>query len=167
MVQVLLVHNRFRLFRPVTWLSYLIRVVTCSKWNHIAVRVGNQVIEAIGEGVVVSDIDTWLNHSDRIVLSLVPAKEVHPEVIMSLKGQPYGFRDLIQIFRYIVATRWNGKPDWKGKNFSGYICSELACVLMGIEGFVSPADFATMEGFTKGEEFTTKKINHLTQTPEE
>jgi hypothetical protein len=151
------VHNKFNWFRPVTYLSYLIRVVTCSKWNHIAIKIDNQVIESIGKGVVLSDWGKWVAHSNRIVLPLMPEKAVNPNELLNLKGQRYGFFDLIQIFRFIVATRWNGKSTWNGKNFSGYVCSELACVLMGITGFVTPGDFEYMPGFVKGTEFITVK----------
>lgn len=155
--QILLIHNRFHLLRPLTWLSYLIRMFTCSKWNHLAIRVGDQVIEAIGQGVIVSDWDKWSYHADRIVLPLTPEKTVDPREVVNLKGKRYGFLDLIQIARFLKATRWDGKPEWQGKNYSGYICSELGCILVGATGFLSPGDFEYLPGLVKGQEFTTKK----------
>lgn len=161
MVQILLVHNRFHILQPLTWLSYLIRVFTCSKRNHLAIRVkdggGDIVVESIGQGVTESNFEDWLIHSDRIVLPLTPLRQVDTSQILNLKGKPYGFRDLFQILRYIKATRWDGKPDWKGKNYKGYVCSELGCLLMGYNTFLTPADFEFMPDFIKGEEYTTTR----------
>jgi len=162
MIQILLVHNRFHISRPITWLSYFIRMFTCSKWNHLAIRVqdefGDQVIESIGKGVTVKTYAEWLVYANRIVLPLTPVKQVDATEIMLLKGKPYGFLDLVQILRYIKATRWDGKPDWNGKNYKGYLCSELGCLLMGFNAFLTPADFEYLpEHFTKSPQFTTTK----------
>lgn len=157
MVQILLVHNRFHFLQPITWLSYFIRVFTCSKYNHLAVKVDGQVIESIGKGVIITDWQTWLAHADRLVLPLTPTKQVDATEILALKGKPYGFRDLVQILRYIKAIRWDGKPKWEGKNYEGYLCSELGCLLMGFSAFLTPADFEYMPDFIKGEEFRTHK----------
>lgn len=162
MIQILLVHNRFHLLQPITWLSYFIRVFTCSKWNHLAIMVqdatGTWVIESIGQGVTIKPVAEWLTHADRIVLPLTPRKEVDASEVLRLKGKPYGFLDLVQILRHIKATRWDGKPKWEGKNYKGYLCSELGCLLMGFDAFLTPADFEYLpEHFTKGAEFTTTK----------
>jgi hypothetical protein len=157
MIRILLVHNRFHFSRPDTWLSYLIRVFTCSKWNHVAIQVDEQVIEAVGKGVCVSSYSDWLGHANQIVLPLLPMNNPDPAAILALSGQPYGFLDLVQHLRYIVATRWNGQPEWKGRNFRGYVCSELAGMLIGKEGFVTPADFEHLPGFLREPEFTTIK----------
>jgi hypothetical protein len=138
-------------------MSQPIRVFTCSKWNHLALRVGDQVIESIGQGVTLSPWEKWEAHADRIVLPLTPDKPVDPREVMGLHGKDYGFLDLIQILRHIKATRWDGKPKWEGKNYKGYLCSELGCILMGVDSFLSPGDFEYLAGLTKGEEFTTVK----------
>lgn len=162
MIQVLLVHNRFHFTHPITWLSYFIRVFTCSKWNHLAIRVqnasGDWVIESIGKGVTVKTYEEWLTYANRIVLPLTPRKQVDATEVMNLKGKPYGFLDLVQILRHIKATRWDGKPKWAGKNYKGYICSELGCLLMGFDAFLTPADFEYLpEHFTKAPQFETRK----------
>lgn len=156
MTQILLVHNRFKWREPLTYLSYFIRVFTCSKWNHLAVKVGPQVVESIGTGVVVTPYADWQAKADRIVLPLTPEKEVDSGAVLALKGLPYGHLDLVQIARKIKAERWDGK-EWNGKNFEGHICSELGLVLLGKKGLIAPADFENMPGLVKGEEYETKK----------
>lgn len=119
-------------------------------------KVGAQVVESVGRGVVVTPYADWHSKADRIVLPLVPIYQVHAERVFGLKGKPYGFLDLLQIARKIRAERWQGK-EWRGKNFGGYLCSEVGGVLLGVKGLISPADFEHLPGLVRGEEYETKK----------
>lgn len=154
--QILLVHNRFNFRDLVTYLSYAIRVFTCSKWNHVAIRVGDQVIESAAHGVVATSYPEWEAKTDRIVLPLTPQEEFNSEAVLALKGKSYGHFDLIQIARKIKAEKWDGRT-WTGRNYEGYLCSELGAVLLGKEGLISPADFEHMPGLVRGEEYETRK----------
>jgi hypothetical protein len=162
-MKILLIHNRFRWSDPVTWLSLVIRIVTNSMWNHVAILHNGVVTEAIGEGVVVKPYEDWCRHSDRLVQAL----EVEPTGCMLQRlyqahGMGYGFFDLWQIFRYIRKTRWNGEDySWDGstKLIKGYTCSELAATVLGLENahLIMPCDLEFLP-YPKGQIFATAKI---------
>lgn len=156
-MKILLIHNRFRLFTPLTWLSLAIRIFTCSKWNHIAIEHEGGIVESIRSGVTPKTKQDWLVHSDRIVLPLTVSD--YADVDFSVyHGKPYGFIDLLVIAWYIMRVKWFGMELKRmPKNHSGFICSELAGVIINLENahLVTPADFEYMQNLEKGEEYHT------------
>lgn len=156
-VEIYLVHNMFHAMQPITWLSYLIRIATCSKWNHLAIRIGEVVIEAIGKGVIVTPLKEWMQHSDRMVLPRVPLIDYDTKQIAELEGRPYGFADLIAMLGYIKKTRWDGNSKFKVRNRAGYLCTELGGILIGYDGLLFPAEFEHLAGFETGCEFQTMR----------
>lgn len=159
MIQILLIHNPFNPLDKLTYLSYGIRVVTCSKWNHVAIRIDDKVYEAIGTGVIVTNYDEWLVYKNRQVLPLTPKKrtKIDIEAVTNCIGIPYGFLDLVDRFNCIRQERWNGNTHVH-KEFSGVICSDLGTKLLRIEEDLIPCDFdnrAGELGLTKGEVYRT------------
>ncbi|MHC2992055.1 hypothetical protein OB13_10815 [Pontibacter sp. HJ8] len=157
--KILLVHNRFRWAQPITYLSLFIRVFTCSKWNHIAIEQGD-VIESIAKGVTPKTRKGWESVSDRIVLPLEVPSELLKGDLSKALGKPYGVRDLLRVGWHIILSKWFGLEPKPMKNGRGYICSELAAMLLGMEHphLVTPADFEHMPFLKKGEVFETKKL---------
>jgi hypothetical protein len=156
-VKILLIHNKFRLLQPITWLSLFIRVFTCSKWNHIAVEQGD-VVESIAKGVTPKPKEVWLKASDRIVQELLYDGPVQVD-LLTLHGKPYGAFDLLRIGAHIIRVKWLGRDMGKiPHNSRGYVCSELAAVLIGLENphLVTPADFEHL-GLPKGDLYHTQK----------
>jgi hypothetical protein len=156
-MKILLVHNKFRWLSPVSYLSLLIRIFTCSKWNHIAVEQG-LVVESIGKGVTPKTKEDWLVYSDRIVQEMLYDGPVKIE-LLTLIGKPYGLFDLLRIAWYIMRVKWLGMDVAKvPHNSRGYVCSELAAVLIGLENphLITPSDFEHM-GLLKGQLYHTYK----------
>lgn len=163
MIQVLLVHNKFRWNKPLTYLSYAIRVFTASKWNHCAIRIGDRVIESKGNGVTIQPYTTWVNYSDRIVKVMTPRSDIqlNLEEVLFTEGEPYGFLDLLQIARRIKAERWDGIDKIYLKDKKGLMCSDLVCILLGVPKNYTPADFDSLRMFYSlledGEEYHTTR----------
>jgi len=158
-MKILLVHNRFSLLSPITWLSLFIRIFTCSKWNHIAVEHPGGVVESVAKGVTPKTKEAWLKHSDRIVQELHYDGPLAVE-LAKLQGKPYGLFDLLRICWHIVRVKWFGVDVAKvPHNSRGFVCSELAAVLLGLEHphLVTPADFEHMPHLVKGELYETKR----------
>lgn len=162
MIQILLIHNKFNWNQPLTYLSYGIRVVTCSKWNHIAIRIDGRVIEAKGDGVTISNYDDWETRANRIVKPMIPKEGVtlYLEDVLFTEGEEYGFLDLVESFNRIRTEKWNG-GNYIGKDRKGLICSDLACILLGLPKIYNPADFEYKLShlLDSEEEYTTSKIN--------
>jgi hypothetical protein len=169
--RILGVHNKLRL-SPITWLSLAIRIATCSWINHIAIDYTNdngerRVIESLGEGVVDFPYEEWLTRSDRYVLELFVDEDVidvNLDGVLALKGEKYGFLDLVQILFWIIRTKWFGVGhDWNGEDgtgiWDGIICSELGGVLINHHApyLLMPSDFPFLNGIIKGEVFKTFK----------
>lgn len=160
-IQVLLVHNKFSFTRPLTWFSLLIRIFTCSKWNHVAIRIGDNVIESKGDGVTLKTYEEWFVHSNRIVLPRIPKEStmLAVESVLMCKGLTYGFLDVWERFLRIKHIKWDGKDPstFVFKNHKGLICSDLACILLGLPEIYMPSELEYYDGLINGEEFITYK----------
>lgn len=156
-VKILLVHNKFSWVKPLTWLSLIIRMVTCSKWNHVAILIDNKVLESKGNGVHISDYDDWFKHSNRVVLPMTPDKVDmnNYELMIKAEGLTYGFLDLFERFRRIVSTKWIGNNTFVNHNHKGLVCSDLACILLGIPEIYMPSELEFYPGLKKGLEYIT------------
>lgn len=157
MIQILLVHNSLTK-SSITWLSYIIRMFTCSKWNHIAIRIDDEVIESKGNGVTKMSYNTWLVYSDRQVLPLTPAKKVDLDIqgVTDTIGLTYGFLDLAERAKQIKKERWDGE-EYIEKDHKGLICSDLACILLRIPKRYMPSDFQDYPNLIKGKVYKTYK----------
>jgi hypothetical protein len=161
MIQLLLVHNKFNIKDVNTYPSYPIRIFTCSKWNHLAIRINDYVYEAIGKGVIKTEYEVWKTKANRQVLPLTP-KRIAPlniNAVMYAKDQPYGFFDLLDRAKAIINEKWNGE-EHKSIDYPGLICSDLGCLLLNIPKTLVPGDFetkATELGLIKGSVYITYK----------
>jgi hypothetical protein len=175
--RILGVHNKLRL-APVTWLSFAIRVFTCSWINHIAIDYTDdngvrKVIESTGGGVEEHLYEDWFGRSDRFVLELFVDEgviETNLQGAINLLGTRYGTLDLVQILFWIIRTKWFGSDnDWNGVDgvgrWDGVICSELGGIVLRVSKsyLLLPRDFEYMRGLIKGQIFETKKIKKATK----
>jgi hypothetical protein len=155
---ILLVHNKLRLTKPITYLSLLIRLVTGGRYNHIAIRYNDRVIESIGKGVIDTSYEEWFDRSDRRVLPMhVPfsiSKKRH-SLLMSRIGNHYGIWDLLSTGVYFILKKRLGINVPKPINGCGDICSELALILLDIDDVLVPHEFETLSDLVKGLEFET------------
>lgn len=158
--KVLLVHNRFSLWQPITWLGFIIRVVTCSKWNHAAILHNGYVWESVGRGIICTPYGEWEAKANRTVLVMKPKDPIN----IRLRVGNYGFLDLLQIFLHIIRTKWIGiGNDWNGESgtklWKGFICSEFVGLSLGAPKayLLTPADILHLPGLTIEKEFETRK----------
>jgi hypothetical protein len=155
--RILLVKNKFRLTNPITYLSALIRLVTKGTYNHVAIEVDGVVIESVGEGVIIRSYEDWEKGGNRQVLPLVPTPMTEEQYInlLSLIGKPYGYMDIIRAGWHFIITRRLGLKRKNPFNGEGYICSELATLLLGIDWFIVPNDFQYIDYLVKEPVFHT------------
>lgn len=149
MIQILLIHNPLVLYKPSTYLSYLIRKVTKSHWNHVAIRVNDVVIEAVGKGVILTKYENWVNRTKRDVLPMYVPYDVDISKILSLEGEPYGHLDLL-----IYGLELIGIVKSAG-NYRGYLCSELGCILINESKLMYPGEFEHHPSLIRGEIYKT------------
>ena len=167
--KILQVHNPFQWSEPVTYLSFIIRVFTCSFINHSAILKDGIVYEMRGEGLVLTHYQEWLKNANRTVWvydSKVPINVPFQTAYDIISGVhvPYGFLDLIMIAIYLILSRWFGKKyEWDGvkgtRLWKGVICSELVALALGREKahLVIPDDINFFPELTFEREFKTYK----------
>lgn len=139
--KILQVHNPFQWNEPVTYLSFAIRVFTCSFINHSAILKDGIVYEMRGEGLVLTEYPEWLENANRTVWvfdSKVPVTVPFQTAYDIIGGThiKYGFLDILQIAWFLIRTRWLGHNyEWDGKKgtrlWKGVICSELVGIALG------------------------------------
>ena len=162
-MKILLIHNHFQWSKPLYWFSFLIRVFTCSRYNHAALLVEGEVFESGASGVICTPYDEWAKKSRRIVLPLEVELDDLEEVKRRLyysDAYQYGYFDILPyLWKIIVQHRWMGKPlAWDGKAvMDGYFCSEFVAWALGIPAayLYSPESLQYLKGVEAGEEFTT------------
>lgn len=159
MIKVLLIHNKFSWIYPLTWFSLLIRIFTSSKWNHVAIQYGDNIIESKGDGVTISKYEDWEKHANRIVLPMIPRADVklNLDEVLKCEGIPYGFLDVWERFKRIVNLKWFGKESYNLKDYKGLVCSDLFDILLGIPKLDLPSDIEFNLNLTKEEEYITYK----------
>ncbi len=136
---VLLVHTRY------SFISYLIRKITDSHWNHAALFVNefHDVIEATSQGVVVNHIEAYLNSNFELKLvrfkeEAFKDKEEYNKAIKiatnraySLLGKEYDFFALVGLyvkytFRGLAKILRLDKLNIFQNRYK-FFCSELVC----------------------------------------
>ena len=159
--RILLVNNHWKANEPLTYLSALIRFVT-GEYNHVAIHVEDtdEVIEAVGQGVICRTFQEWYDGGNRTVLPMLPPVEMTEAQYYKLKGligKRYGYFDLIRVGWHFLVTRKLGLKRKQPFNGKGYICSELATLLLGVEWFIVPNDLQYLKFLKKGKLFETRK----------
>jgi len=149
--QIILIKNNFNIFKPLTYLSWIIRKVTKSNWNHVAMcyysdELKEYVIADISQKYKFRTLEMWMKETtDREYIM----KEIESETDSSFikhhtfygsaiyKG--YEFRKLISHLTFIKF----GFKLFK-ENSERFVCSELVYFLIkGDEyknNFKSPED---------------------------
>ena len=61
--QIILIKNNFKLLKPLTWLSWIIRKVTKSNWNHCAILYKNKVAD-MSTSYKYRNYDIWLSENN-------------------------------------------------------------------------------------------------------
>lgn len=113
---VILVHNPFQLFRPITWLAWLIRAVTKTYYNHCAlVLVDNEevyIVEALGKGVVKTPIKYWQTRAKREI-TILPIM-AQPDRITVHVGKRYDWPSLFYLGLIRVPLKKCSTLTWLG-----------------------------------------------------
>lgn len=167
----LVIHNPLQLFRPLMWFSWLIRVVTGSKWNHSAILFQDAdkqlyIAESNRKGTNMLPFNTWLKREagKRTIGINIKLVFKRPDKIKSLLGLSYGTLSIIKYFFWLICKRVFGSESKYTKWFDNegiddrYFCSEYVAECAG---FVkpwkySPKDIGKLEGlieFNNDEEF--------------
>ena len=133
-----------------SFVGWLIRLGTFSRWNHAVISIGDgKIVEALTRGVVISPQDkypiiAWNRHE-----SLSDEKRaIIVARALSLVGEPYGFFDIALLALRILGLKiFAEKFLGKLARTRGYICSELvaecyAIPEMGEAYLVTPENLA-------------------------
>lgn len=107
-------------------ISYLIRIITWSRWHHCAVIAldGHNVVEArLSDGVVLTPIKEFIDRYKEVRIAYLPCEytEEKEAALMSKIGNKYGLGEIANI---LFRGSW-GKPNES-------ICSELVAETSGI-----------------------------------
>jgi hypothetical protein len=94
----------------------IIRAVTWSKWSHVALIDGDEVIEAVWPEVRVASLDDVIkNHSSHCVVD-IPCESTE-RIISAARSQIGKGYDLTALFGLFVKREWQEPDKW--------FCSEL------------------------------------------
>lgn len=123
----LMFKNRFKLFKPMTWLASLIRLFTRSPYNHAAVvtRHNNRlfITEADYNGVHPELLETRLLSSNADEIIVLRPKQKVSNVLISLRaeqiwGKKYGESILIKYaLDILLGRKLRSKTSRSGKRF--------------------------------------------------
>ncbi len=164
-VQILLINTPFKWNDGVSYFSWIIRKVTGSFWNHLAVRYtsvyGDYVIQATGKGVYIQTYEEFLSAGDRWVLPREVTGDFDLNAVLKCTDRMYGYFDVILVGIKILVNRFISK-DWKGwNNKRGMLCTELGGIGFGIKYLTHPAEYEFMQGMISLAEYKTYKNNQI------
>lgn len=136
-LDILFTSTRFSLFKPSTWLTYLIQYFSKSKTNHVLILVDIYselfIAEANGKEV---DLFPFYKRKDLLFrVYRLPTAEVNLQKIFSLQKEKYDKKSILRHFLFIVFHKWFGKDK---KN--SYNCVEFISEVFGFKG----KDYATI-----------------------
>jgi uncharacterized protein YycO len=106
-------------------ISYLIRLVTWSRWSHIAVVFGDEVLESVGGiGVVKTPLPEFIARYSDVAFAEIPcdSKDVAYQRLTEQCGKPYDFWALLGIVFRLGS--WADDNKW--------FCSELVAYATGL-----------------------------------
>ena len=151
---------------PEGGMGTIIRKITKSKYSHSAIYVGGgKIVEAIGQGVVVSELKKYFNGANRVDFRRFKnvndshRLKVASEALKIAKKHPkYDDEQLWRIFgAYIKAGGNISKMKLSEYNKEKYICSELVFVAAQNAGIVAH------KGVTRAD-ITPEKLSRSKQT---
>lgn len=128
-----------------SFMSHMVRLFTFSRWSHVAILDGIDVIEATPSGVRVSDIDTAiLNASDYAVLKIpVENEELFLEAVRSQIGKPY---DYAAIFGIVLRENWQDDSKWFCAELPAWAAEQAGTPIFRSEGIhrITPEHWWTL-----------------------
>ena len=105
--------------------SWLIRIVTWSRWSHCGIVINDKVFEArVFEGVVITPLQEFIDRYNKHEIASVPVADNVPAALDRLSsciGLPY---DYLAAFGVLFRTGWN--------NVKAKDCSELVATVCGM-----------------------------------
>ena len=104
--------------------SWAIRLFTWSRWSHVGIIQGENVIEAVaGKGVIITPLSEFKARYSAWEVAHAPVAdpEIAYDKALAEVGKGYDYR---AIFALIFRQRWDNKDAW--------ICSELYAHVSGI-----------------------------------
>lgn len=127
---IILYSNRFRLLKPVTWLSTLIRIFTRVPYDHCAIVVHSWGVpmlnEALGDGVICRPAAEHLQRKGTSFVVLRPLQPVSEQDLCrkanSMLGRKY---DLLTLLVYQPLYRITGR--WVGSTQDKIACRQFVC----------------------------------------
>jgi hypothetical protein len=152
-----LVRQHFQIWRPMSWLTAIIRLMTGSRYNHAQLFLTIQgelfVIEAVKSGVRMCSYERWVKkypHDLKVIRftdyqGLIDDGDIRLRAMEHL-GKPYDYAALFfhqlafQVYRWFGVDRWLGK---KSLDASKHVyCSELVAYVYDIARWwtLTPAD---------------------------
>lgn len=103
--------------------SWLIRIVTWSRWSHCGMIVGDEVIEARAfKGVVVTPLQEFIDRYNTHEIALLPVKDSVEEAMARAKsciGMKY---DYFAALGVLFRTGWNSTDKKDCSEFLATIC---------------------------------------------
>lgn len=108
--------------RSRTLSSFAIRLFTWSRWSHVGVVDGDNVIEAtLKRGVSVTTLDEFKSRYHRTQIAEIPSCEGWRERLRECIGDGYDWRG---IFSLVFRSKWDDRGKW--------FCSELVAYASGV-----------------------------------
>jgi len=169
---ILLVHTPFNWKRPLTLISYLIRKVTGSYWNHCAVLIEIEgvlfIVESDIKGVTMLPYKNWVKEQEIAVYYVSDALNKRGKLLEKVGNVGYSFKDLFWFMPIYLLT-----GQFYGQKVDGYsnkpTCYEFAAWWLGIQDWykMTPDKFinnlkvnkyiSRFEGIFKAKEYETKR----------
>lgn len=146
-LSVALVHTPFNWRKPLTIISYLIRKVTGSYWNHCAVliEINNVlfVVESDIKGVVMLPFENWATKNQEIkVFQVLSGADKNQKLLYKVGKVGYSFIDLFWFMPiYLFTGQFYGQ---KVDGFSNKpTCYEFVAWWLGMKDWyrMTPTDF--------------------------
>lgn len=128
-MRILLVHTPFNWKRPLTIISWLIRKVTTSHWNHCALLVELHgqpfIIESDIKGVVMMPFKNWVRQQQIAVFNTLESSHRMTNALKKVGVSGYSFADLFWFMPIYLLT-----GQFYGRKVDGYsnkpTCYEFA-----------------------------------------
>lgn len=165
-MRILLVHTPFNWKRPLTIISYLIRRVTGSYWNHCAVLIElngyHFIVESDIKGVVITPYKNWVKEQE-VRIYKVPDTDILKSRVLSKCGKVgYSFKDLFWFMPlYLITGQFYGQ---KVDGFSNKpTCYEFVAWLIGLRNWykMTPNEFELNVNYLYKCEFDKIKAKSL------
>jgi len=150
---VVLFRYAFKWYNPATWLSFIIRLFTAAKYNHVAVIAGNCIYESVGGGV--RKVELYKRLSGQNVRILRPYAPIESEYNLTLRAESRVGKtkyDVISLIFFhpihILFGVWLGRRGKKAER--AMVCSEFVAWVYGWQYWYKTdnEDFENSDKFT-------------------